>query len=606
MLRRLLRATSEGSSTAQVGFAQFDECIFEGPCDFSDTTFETYPSFNNCRFLGSANFDGVNFQHGCMFGASEFGSVSFVRTDFGTTAYFKRCTFSGPADFTESRFRGAAYFSESKFNAPCTVTAVFEDVASFGRIQSSKGIDFSHATFGGLTSFTRAKLSGKASFDEAQFSRQARFDGLSSSGTLSAYSANFRGECIFSGATFEDAHFQLTVFAGRANFENCTFSEQANFSGCTFQRDFNLKGSTFAKSKTLGPLVCEKTLNLSLTKFSEPWIFLGAAEKIDLRRARWDSISSLRIATGSVDLSDAVLVQPFSITKAAWTASPSGVPDPRVNLTSLVGVDCSFLSMSDIDLSRCIFVGAKNLDQLRLEGLQKFNAPPVEHLWRAGLPFKWTQRQVIEEERQWRTLPNRPTHLRRGWGETPSDHQSVPGLASLTIVYRQLRKAREDAKDEPGAADFYYGEMEMRRHGHKWKEAERWLLQAYWLLSGYGLRASRALGWLSFAMLTTILLMMGFGLPHESSTQEATGTLPAGGGKVTFEIDQMDPENPRGDRFTGERLDKSISVTLNSVVFRSSGQDLTTAGGYIEMASRFSEPVLLGLAALAIRGRVKR
>lgn len=49
-----------------------------------------------------------------------------------------------------------------------------------------------------------------------------------------------------------------------------------------------------------------------------------------------------------------------------------------------------------------------------------------------------------------------------------------------------------------------------------------------------------------------------------------------------------------------------MNVTLNSVVFRSSGQDLTTAGTYIEMASRLTEPVLLGLAVLAIRNRVKR
>jgi DNA invertase Pin-like site-specific DNA recombinase len=31
-------------------------------------------------------------------------------------------------------------------------------------------------------------------------------------------------------------------------------------------------------------------------------------------------------------------------------------------------------------------------------------------------------------------------------------------------IYRALRKAQEDKKNEPGAADFYYGEMEMRRH----------------------------------------------------------------------------------------------------------------------------------------------
>ncbi|PAZ10470.1 hypothetical protein CLM62_40605 [Streptomyces sp. SA15] len=40
--------------------------------------------------------------------------------------------------------------------------------------------------------------------------------------------------------------------------------------------------------------------------------------------------------------------------------------------------------------------------------------------------------------------------------------------------------------------------------------------------------------------------------------------------------------------------------------FRSSGQNLTTAGTYIEMASRVTEPVLLGLAVLAVRNRVKR
>jgi hypothetical protein len=42
-------------------------------------------------------------------------------------------------------------------------------------------------------------------------------------------------------------------------------------------------------------------------------------------------------------------------------------------------------------------------------------------------------------------------------------------------------------------------------------------------------------------------------------------------------------------------------VTLYSVVFRFSGQDLTTTGTYIETTSRLTEPDLLGLAVLAIR-----
>jgi hypothetical protein len=42
------------------------------------------------------------------------------------------------------------------------------------------------------------------------------------------------------------------------------------------------------------------------------------------------------------------------------------------------------------------------------------------------------------------------------------------------------------------------------------------------------------------------------------------------------------------------------------VIFRSSGQDLTTAGTYTEMASHIAEPVLLGLAVPAVRSRIKR
>lgn len=79
-----------------------------------------------------------------------------------------------------------------------------------------------------------------------------------------------------------------------------------------------------------------------------------------------------------------------------------------------------------------------------------------------------------------------------------------------------------------------------------------------------------------------------------------------GGGQVTFEIDKKNPENPTGDRFTSKRFEKVLKIALNSVVFRSSGQDLTTAGAYIEMTSRLLEPTLLTLAVLAIRGRIKR
>lgn len=56
------------------------------------------------------------------------------------------------------------------------------------------------------------------------------------------------------------------------------------------------------------------------------------------------------------------------------------------------------------------------------------------------------------------------------------------------------------------------------------------------------------------AMAATILLLMGLGLPEHSPKQEASGIVPAGGGRVTFTIDRDDPHNPTGDRFTGKRI----------------------------------------------------
>ncbi|MEU9117093.1 hypothetical protein AB0D04_36395 [Streptomyces sp. NPDC048483] len=175
-------------------------------------------------------------------------------------------------------------------------------------------------------------------------------------------------------------------------------------------------------------------------------------------------------------------------------------------------------------------------------------------------------------------------------------------------MYRQLRKAREDSKDEPGAADFYYGEMAMRRHSFGYRHAERWLLQAYWLLSGYGLRAARALAWLVTAVIISIFALTLWGVPTSDTRAETTGTLPVAGQRISLSTDTAPPTltGPLTERITGERVEKAVQVVINSVIFRASGQSLTTTGTYIEMTSRLIEPGFLALALLAVRGRIRR
>lgn len=107
-------------------------------------------------------------------------------------------------------------------------------------------------------------------------------------------------------------------------------------------------------------------------------------------------------------------------------------------------------------------------------------------------------------------------------------------------------------------------------------------------------------------MTLTVLLLMGVGLRADDPDPVTTGTLH--GSKISLSTSTPDPalHDKWSKRMTWARAEKATRVALNSVLFRSSGQNLTTAGTYIEMASRLLEPTLLGLGALAIRGRIKR
>jgi hypothetical protein len=153
-------------------------------------------------------------------------------------------------------------------------------------------------------------------------------------------------------------------------------------------------------------------------------------------------------------------------------------------------------------------------------------------------------------------------------------------------LYRALRKGREDGKDEPGAADFYYGEMEMRRRarpgGNPGSQSgaaargrvERGILTAYWLVSGYGLRAWRAVAWLAAAsaLLAVAFHLVGFASPPRPVSYW-TSLLYA--------------------------FRANLSLTDDQVT-------LTAWGQLLQAVLRLTGPVLLGLALLALRGRVKR
>ncbi|WP_346766491.1 pentapeptide repeat-containing protein [Streptomyces sp. A1547] len=544
--------------------------------------------------LGEARFDEAQFS----------GPALFVRAQFSGNAGFGGAQFSGHALFDEAQFSGEARFDEAQFSDHATFgSALFSGPASFGGAQFAGHAWFGDAQFSEVW-FGEAQFYRNAGFDQAQFSGAARF-----------------GEALFSAY----AGFDQTRFSQDAWFDRARFSGRAEFNAAQFSSAARFDAARFEVLSWFGPLVCKQGVHLSGAVFEAPVTLEIAAREVRCVRTRWESTATLRLRYATADLSHAVLSFPVAVTTHPTTFT-IGCDDPvderlltgsaRARIASVQGVDTAHLVLTDTDLTDCLFTGAFHLDQLRLEGRCIFAPTPTGWHRRGIWPVRWTRRRTTAEEHHWRAhragqrapAPGQPASP-GAWRTGPHhpDADLSPDPKDVGATYRQLRKAFEDGKNEPGAADLYYGEMEMRRHDRAdTPPGERGLLHGYWLLSGYGLRASRALGWLAAAMLVTILLLMSFGIPQDSPKQKATGTVPVGGGKVAFVIDRADPQNPTGNRFTSKRFDKALSVTLNSVVFRSSGQDLTTAGTYIEMTSRLLEPTLLALAALAVRGRIKR
>lgn len=346
-------------------------------------------------------------------------------------------------------------------------------------------------------------------------------------------------------------------------------------------------------------------VDLQRATFSAPSFVSGADQPLVLPPDMGaDALLGSLPAPGSLDESKVL----SSVRKERGESDDLWVP----TLLSLRDADAFNLSVSDVDLSQCRFAGATLLDQLRLEGRCLFDHPPKRlHVGRAWpLVWRWSRRQSLAEERIWRA--GSPKYA--GWAKTRSGEAAEVRPERLTALYRQLRKAQEDAKNEPGAADFYYGEMEMRRHAGTTPAAERAIIWLYWLVSGYGLRALRSLAALVIVGLIVTSGLTGWGLAAAdlvtAPPQHLVGTVTTTPGKpaqINATLSGISPQlPPASQRWTTERARTALEVTVESFAFRSTDQPLTTTGAWITAAARVLGPVLLALMLLAVRNRVKR
>jgi uncharacterized protein YjbI with pentapeptide repeats len=510
---------------------------------------------------------------------------------------FERAQFNGPANFHDAQFSGHASFEGTRFNGAANFTNAQFDVAAFD-----------NAHFSQTAWFEATQFRMHASFAEAQFTDEAVFSG-----------ARFGLVAIFTNANFgRQVRFDFAEFGGLATFYNVRFRGIVGFSGVQFHGLAGFDGAGFQQAGTFGPLLAEDHLDLSRAVFEGTVLLEMTGGKLSIVGARFNESASFRLRYAALMLDMTVFAKPSVV---AYAKSPFARRDPessvyfscfneapvesidvasRPRLLSLGGVDASTLTLSDLDLRACVFEDAQHLDQIRIEGAPPFADPPRG--WRLGgvegkgLPvWHWTRRQTLAEEHTWRanvSLPTSPSgrlHPKQAgwyppacrlpdWVAERLNLRVRPHLGPehLASTYRALRKAFEDDKNEPGAADFYYGEMEMRRLNPRTPWPERVILFLYWLVSGYSLRGLRALAWLGVAVagLAALLQVIGFN-----------------GGDPSFR-------------------DAVIYTAQATISIPSSNKALTEhiswAGETLRIALRLIGPLLLGLALLSVRNRVKR
>jgi hypothetical protein len=613
--------------------ASFDRARFESETNFDDASFGDQASFGHATFEGAsfgaatfgddANFGGATFNDSASFPDATFGNrAGFADTTFGRNATFQRASFGHEANFVSATFRDQADFRAS-----------FGNRAGFGLATFGDQATFLGATFGDQATFLGATFGDQATFDGTRFGNWASFGGgiywiefwdktsfEHAMAEASFGGASFGDQARFVGARFEEgAHFDAATFGDEASFDRAAFGDEASFDRAAFGDQASFGGAIFGNWARFGPLLGDGQLDLRQATFGQGSELAISADRLNCDAMRLPDGAVLRVRWAEVRLGGVTLGRPSVLAGVGPFAELDETPlqrrcsgswrSERPRVLWLRGSDVRNLVLSNLDLHACRFTGAYNLDQLRLEATIDLARPPsgLKVGWTVPPLWRWTRRRTLAEEHCWRRTQDKHA----GWYPRACRARGLAGQESLlpadiALLYRALRKGREDLKDEPGAADFYYGEMEMRRKDKTAPWPERVVLWLYWLSAGYALRASRALGCLLglLVVATVLLASVGFAPPPAPAPLSATivGTPP----RQQIQFNTTPPSMMTAEKPLPDRLGAAALVAAEAAVFRTSDQALTYRGRLIQAILRFVGPVLLGLALLSIRGRVKR
>jgi uncharacterized protein YjbI with pentapeptide repeats len=574
---------------------QWSGAVFFGS-DFSREEFAGEVSFSKCEFH-AVTFNWTQFDSHVVWRESTFFNSEFNATQFMDSVAFESSEFRGSSKFEGAAFRGSVRFSGVTFDRGA---AVFNAV-------SFSTVTFSGATFADL-------------YFDVEDLGWARFEGITAAGSTSVIMRR-SGRADFRGAQI--SAFQISIRPDSTGADREPNAADAPPSNGSVKRGawdpiVSLEEARLASvTITVAPTHVgseHQSIESKASSSSDVPDPGDVAPLVSFDRAQFVDVASLR-HRGDVDVSLAgiVLRQPLYLHGA----------NGRMRLLSLRAstLEAPLVIGDNVSLDSCRMNECTGLDQLRVveadpnwrrfrrrrvlvEELESVRGRAVSDLRYPDRdpnlsdsdqedPQGWAPRTVgsLGGREPLATLSRLARHFR--WPHTRSPSASsvtYPDPVRAKLVegtYRQLRAALEATKAPHAAADFYYGEMEMRRLScRRWSSTERPLLALYKATSGYGTRASRAV-----IVYVVVVVATGAALRYQTDRFVADPALVAGSTGLHF----------------NQFWDTVAVAARNSVSFFSGiTEGLTAAGVALMFVVRFVGPATFALALLALRSRVQR
>jgi uncharacterized protein YjbI with pentapeptide repeats len=633
----IAKVVLRGATTAgQVSFERvsvtqnldFAEALFDAPVSFEQvevqddvsfahSTIRAPVAFGNCIFQGHVSFDESHVE----------APLRFEAATFAQELRFQKMLLEGPIELTKTCHKGSITFTQSSIFGPIEIGHASTSDIMLDEVNADAPIAINSTTVSGMLSFRRGSYDLPLSLSESTFLAGADLTEISARGAVEVTDVKFEKNVSLHGGSYtRPVSFTRSVFQGDTVFDGSIFYDRVSFQGVTFQGRVQFQNVVFNSSVSFADVIFEQPVSFQGAQFCAEVIFREVSfrddvdfdlvsVKVSFHKTLFSGQVSLRFGWADVTLEESDFPGPTRL-GTSWLNYPLSeslvraleragktVGDRRPRLLTLTGSNVSNLVLTDLSLKFCRFAGANNLDRLRLEQADPFSITPRGWHFSTRWPFlvAWTARGAVAEEHFWR-VTNAMGVRKEGWlaplgGDVLPEQ--APQAESIQRIYRDLRKGREDQKDEPGAADFYYGEMEMRRHATThW--IERRVLDLYWLTSGYALRAWRALAALLVLLLAAAIVFMVLGFDRNGGTELRVARVQSNGQVVYARYDLPAPAHDFGTAL-------SYSIESATSLLRSpQPRPLTVIGQVTEFVLRLLGPGLLGLAVLSLRGRVKR